>query len=125
MYPTQYYTFQLWIYKIKQNDDGSISKYKSRLVAQGFLLRWGIDYYDTYSSVVGYNTLRTMLNISAITGEKISQADIGNAYVESEPDEDTSILDPNKEKMTLQENCFVTCFLIQNHLRISYFAKKI
>ena len=39
-----------WVYKIKQNDDGSISKYKPRLVAQGFLLRWGIDYYDTYSS---------------------------------------------------------------------------
>ena len=68
-----------WTYKIKQNSDGTISKYKSRLVAQGFLLRWGIDYYDTYSSVVGYNTLRTILNISAITGEKISQADIGNA----------------------------------------------
>ena len=36
-----------WISKIKQNSDGTISKYKSRLVAQGFLLRWGIDYYDT------------------------------------------------------------------------------
>ena len=80
-----------WIYKIKQNKDGSISKYKSRLVAQGFLLRWGIDYYDTYSSVVGYNSLRLMLNISANTGEQISQADIGNAYVESSPDEDTPI----------------------------------
>ena len=80
-----------WIYKIKQNSDGTISKYKSRLVAQGFLLRWGIDYYDTYSSVVGYNTLRTILNISAITGEKISQADIGNAYVESSPDSDTVV----------------------------------
>ena len=76
-----------WIYKIKQNSDGAVSKYKSRLVAQGFLLRWGVDYYDTYSSVVGYNTLRTILNISAITGEKISQADIGNAYVESSPNQ--------------------------------------
>ncbi len=80
-----------WVYKIKQNDDGSIAKYKSRLVAQGFLLRWGIDYYDTYSSVVGYNTLRTMLSIAAVTNEKISQADIGNAYVESSPDKDTAV----------------------------------
>ena len=52
-----------WVYKLKQNEDNAISKYKSRLVAQGLLLRWGIDYYDTYSSVVGYNTLRLMLNI--------------------------------------------------------------
>ena len=80
-----------WVYKLKQNEDGTISKYKSRLVAQGFLLRWGIDYYDTYSSVVGYNTLRLMLNISNETGEQISQADIGNAYVESSPDSDVNI----------------------------------
>ena len=38
-----------WMYKIKQNEDGSISKYKSGFVAQGSLLRWGIDYYGTYS----------------------------------------------------------------------------
>ena len=80
-----------WIYKIKQNEDGSISKFKSRLVAQGFLLRWGIVYYDTYSSVVGYNALRTVLNIAAITGEQISQADIGDAYVESSLDSDSNI----------------------------------
>ena len=95
-----------WVYKIKQNADGSISKYKSRLVAQGFLLRWGIDYYDTYSSVVGYNTLRTMLQIAAITDEHISQADIGNAYVESSPDEDTPIyttLVPGMEEMDPKE----------------------
>ena len=95
-----------WVYKIKQNADGSISKYKSRLVAQGFLLRWGIDYYDTYSSVVGYNTLRTMLQVAAITGDHISQADIGNAYVESSPDEDTPIyttLVPGMEEMDPKE----------------------
>ena len=95
-----------WIYKLKQNEDGTISKYKSRLVAQGFLLRWGIDYYDTYSSVVGYNTLRLMLNISNETGEQISQADIGNAYVESSPDSDVNIyttLAPGMEDLDPKE----------------------
>ena len=95
-----------WVYKIKQNADGSISKYKSRLVAQGFLLRWGIDYYDTYSSVVGYNTLRTMLQVAAITGDHISQADIGNAYVESSPDDDTPVyttLVPGMDEMDPKE----------------------
>ena len=95
-----------WVYKLKQNEDGTISKYKSRLVAQGFLLRWGIDYYDTYSSVVGYNTLRLMLNISNETGEQISQADIGNAYVESSPDSDVNIyttLAPGMEDLDPKE----------------------
>ena len=32
-----------------------------------------------------------MLSIAAVTNEQISQADIGNAYVESSPDEDTAV----------------------------------
>ena len=32
-----------------------------------------------------------MLNIAAITGEQISQADIGDAYVESSLDSDSNI----------------------------------
>ena len=80
-----------FVYKIKQNSDGSIQKYKSRLIGQGFLLRWGIDYYDTYSSVVSYAALRTLLALSAVTNEQISKADIGNAYLESSPDEDMPV----------------------------------
>ena len=95
-----------FVYKIKQNKDGTIQKYKSRLIAQGFLLRWGVDYFDTYSSVVGYNSLRTLLAISASTGEKFSQADIGNAYIESSPDDDTPVYveqAPGLEEMDPEE----------------------
>ena len=80
-----------FVYKIKQNADGSIKKYKSRLICQGFLLRYGIDYYDTYSSVVGYSSLRTLIALSANTGETFSGYDVGNAYCESSPDDDTPV----------------------------------
>jgi len=80
-----------FVFKIKQNSDGSISKLKSRLIAQGFLLRFGVDYYDTYSSVVGFAAVRMLMAIAAHTDEKFTSADIGNAYIESKPDEDTPI----------------------------------
>ena len=80
-----------FVFKIKQNSDGSISKLTSRLIAQGFLLRFGVDYYDTYSSVVGFAAVRMLMDIAAHTDEKFTSADIGNAYIESKPDEDTPI----------------------------------
>ena len=88
-----------FVYKIKQNPDGTIKKFKSRLIVQGFLLRYGVDYYDTYSSVVSYTALRTLLSISANSGETFSGYDVGNAYCESSPDDDTPVYVTQPQEM--------------------------
>ena len=46
-----------WIFKIKHFADGSINKFKARLVARGFTQRPGIDFDETYSPVVKFVTL--------------------------------------------------------------------
>ncbi|KAL6986626.1 hypothetical protein U1Q18_052581 [Sarracenia purpurea var. burkii] len=37
-----------WIYKIKQHSDGTIARYKARLVAQGNQQTEGLDYLETF-----------------------------------------------------------------------------
>lgn len=48
-----------WIYKIKRNEEGKISRYKARLVAKGFNQVMGIDYKETFSPVMRSSTLRS------------------------------------------------------------------
>ncbi len=40
-----------WVYKVKHNVDGFVSKYKARLVAKSYAQTYGIDYEETCNYV--------------------------------------------------------------------------
>ena len=70
--------------KIKTDDEGRVSRFKSRLVARGFLSRDGIEHDDDelYSPVMAMDSLRTLSAIAAGKGYKMQQCDISNAYLQ-------------------------------------------
>jgi hypothetical protein len=55
-----------YICKLKLNPNGSIAKYKVRLVAQGFTQVEGINFYDTYSPVAKLSSIRTVIALASI-----------------------------------------------------------
>lgn len=58
-----------WVFKIKHDSGGAISRWRARIVARGFSQRPGVDYNEeeVYAPVVSYDTLRTCLSIAAAT----------------------------------------------------------
>ena len=65
----------------KKRSDGTIDRYKARLVANGFKQRYGLDYEDTFSPVVKIATICLVLAISVSKGWGLRQLDVQNAFL--------------------------------------------
>lgn len=52
-----------WVFRTKRNSDGSISRYKTRLVAKCFHQRPGVDLHETFCLVVKPTTIRIFLTL--------------------------------------------------------------
>ena len=70
-----------WVYTIKTKANGEIEKFKARVVAKGFSQIYGVDYFETYCSVVHILSTRLLINYAAINKLLIRQFDIKTAFL--------------------------------------------
>ena len=71
------------MFKIKYNPDGSIERYKARLVAQGFSQVHGIDYTETFSPTIRCESLMIFLAIVTMLGMIFIQIDMIGIYLKN------------------------------------------
>jgi len=69
------------ILRKKYKADGTIDKYKARLVARGFTQVEGVDYTETFAPVVKYQSLRTILALAAAQSWEVHQMDVKTAFL--------------------------------------------
>ena len=77
-----------WVFKVKYDKDGSVQRCKARLVAKGFTQQEGKDYFETYSPVFSYSSLRLLLARATERDQKITQWDIKSAFIQQDLDVD-------------------------------------
>ncbi|CAD6949432.1 unnamed protein product, partial [Tilletia controversa] len=70
-----------WVFKLKLDAQGVVSRYKARLVAQGFSQTLGVDYEETYAPVTRLITIRTLLALAVYLGWHVHQLDVVTAYL--------------------------------------------
>ncbi|GKC61502.1 zinc finger, CCHC-type containing protein [Tanacetum coccineum] len=77
-----------WIFKRKLKVDGTIEKFKARLVIQGFKQKSGINYFDTYAPVAHISTIRLLIAMASIHNLIIHQMIVKTTFLNGELEEE-------------------------------------
>ena len=70
-----------WVYALKTKPDGSLDRFKARLVAKGRSQIPGVDFHETFSPTVKYDSLRIILALVASLDLHMQQFDIKTTFL--------------------------------------------
>lgn len=74
------------MYDLKTKEDGSIDKYKCRLVAKGFSQSEGTDFDETFAPVSQLLSMRVLLAHAVSRGLTLHHLDVSTAFLASDID---------------------------------------
>jgi hypothetical protein len=81
----------MWIYQVKSDTVGDVSRFKARFVAKGCNQRVGLDYTETFSHVIRMANLRLSRAIAAARDLELCLLDIDTAFLYAPIKEDVYI----------------------------------
>jgi hypothetical protein len=83
-----------WVWKYKEGEKGEVVRNKSRLVAQGFSQKEGIDYEETFAPVARLEAITILLAFSVAKGFKLHQMDVKSAFLNGVLEEEVYVRKP-------------------------------
>jgi hypothetical protein len=82
------------VWKNKEGEKGEVVRNKSRLIAQGFSQKEGIDYEETFAPVARLEATRILLDFSVAKGFKLHQMDVKSAFLNGVLEEEVYVRQP-------------------------------
>lgn len=83
-----------WVFTIKYSSDGSIDRYKARIVEKSYHQQQGIYYEDTFSPVIKSTTIRIVLGLAVNHDWPVRQIDVNTAFLQGHPKEEVFMSQP-------------------------------
>jgi hypothetical protein len=93
-----------WVFRRKLRPDGTIERFKARLVVKGYTQKFGVDFFYTYSPVTKIATIRTLFALASIYNLIVHQMDVKTAFLNGDLEEEIYMEQPLGFVVKGQEN---------------------
>ena len=84
-----------WVFKVKYDGEGKAVQCKRRLVAKGYSQKYGIYFKETFSPVVGFSFVQTLLALAVQKNMIVHQMDVVTAFLNGKLDEEIYMQQPD------------------------------
>jgi len=64
------------VYTLKYRPDGSVDRYKAKLMAKGYTQTYGIDYFETFSPVAQMSSIKIIFSVVVNLSWSLCQLDV-------------------------------------------------
>ena len=81
-----------WAFKLKRFPDGLIKKFKARFCARRDQQIKGIDFFETYASVVEWTTIHLVFFLEVLLELKSKQGEITDTFLHANLEEEENVL---------------------------------
>jgi TfoX/Sxy family transcriptional regulator of competence genes len=103
--PSQNVLSGKWVFRLKRGPDGRVCRWKARWVVRGFEQQEGIDYQETFASVVKPMSYKVLFAIAAAHDLEVEQMDVKTAFLYGEIKETVFVelppgVDPSIDRKT-------------------------
>ena len=80
-----------WLFSMKCHANGSVERYKARLVARGYTQSYGIDYEETFATAAKLNTIQVLVSRATNYDWPLFQLDVKNGFLNGDLEEEVYI----------------------------------
>ncbi|GJS30316.1 zinc finger, CCHC-type containing protein [Tanacetum coccineum] len=87
-----------WVYKVKRDPSGKILKYKARIVAKGYVQKYGVDYDEVFAPVARIETVRVILALAGSNGWRVHHLDVKSAFLNGKLEDEVYVSQPEGYK---------------------------
>lgn len=83
-----------WVFKVKKDARGEVTKFKARLVAKGYVQQPGVDFNEVFAPMARLESVRMLLALAAQAGWSVHYMDVKSAFLNGELTEEVYVVQP-------------------------------